>query len=186
MTSSIQTPTASLERQLLLLRHAKSSWAQPTVSDFERGLNERGRGAAPLMGRKLRQDQIAVDLILASTAQRVRETLDLLMAEWQLNCPIVWEKRLYLASAETIIASLSDLDSWQNPSEFSLRAITRVMVVGHNPGLSELACHLTGGSYDMPTAGLVFLEQAASSWWQGLRSRPWRESKYWKPRELEL
>lgn len=168
-----ERPTS--ERRLLVLRHAKSSWSKPEQPDIQRPLNDRGRAAAKLMGKKLRQEQVSVDILLASTATRVRETLDLLLPAWHWDGPIIWEKELYLASCETIIEQVAALtDEWH-----------RVLVVGHNPGLSELVSFLTEQPTDMPTAALAILSGDHGDWATALRHRPWRQLAFWKPKELE-
>jgi phosphohistidine phosphatase len=160
---------------LLLLRHAKSSWAEPEQPDVERPLNDRGRAAAKLMGKKMRHEDVSVDILLASTATRVRETLDLLLPAWHWDGPIVWEKELYLASRETILELVAALaDEWQS-----------VLVVGHNPGLSDLVGFLTEEATDMPTAALAILSSDQGDWPTALRHRPWQQLAFWKPKDLE-
>lgn len=163
------------ERHLLVLRHAKSSWAQPEQPDFERPLNDRGRAAANLIGHKLRDAEVSVDILLASTATRVRETLDILLPVWRWDGPIVWEKQLYLASPETIVDALSGLASdWRS-----------ALVVGHNPGLSQLVSYLTEQEVEMPTAALAILSSDQADWPTALHKRPWRQLAFWKPKEIE-
>lgn len=161
-------------RQLFVLRHAKSNWSDADASDFVRPLNQRGQTAAPLMGTKLRQNNQQVDVILASTAVRVRQTLDLLLPAWQYAGPVIWEKQLYLASPETLTHHLASLDKeW-----------TRVMIVGHNPGLSQLVGQLSGSHVDMPTAAIIQLECAATDWPTAMRERAWAQLAFWKPKEI--
>jgi phosphohistidine phosphatase len=161
------------QRQLVVLRHAKSSWSEPGMADVDRPLNDRGRANAALMGRKLRDERIAVDIILASTATRVRETLDLLLPAWKRQGPLSWEKCLYLATPETILHQLAALDNdWRS-----------AMVVGHNPGLSELVEELTGDSIELPTAAIVVLQSSEEDWPAATRSRPWQQLAFWKPKE---
>jgi phosphohistidine phosphatase len=119
--------------QLLLLRHAKSSWDSPDLPDRERPLNPRGRRAAGLMRQAVRDLGLVPDIVLVSAARRTRETLALL-EPWD-ETPLVEEMdSLYLAPA----AHLLDV----------LRGVTEtarsVMMVGHNPGLHELALSLLG------------------------------------------
>ena len=98
------------------------------MADFDRPLNARGHAAAPAMGQRLNAGGIAVDILLASTAQRVRETVQHLETNWTHGGHLVWEKQIYLASVPTLLGCLSALDdSW-----------SRAMLIGHNPGLSEL------------------------------------------------
>lgn len=161
-------------RRLLVLRHAKSSWSQPGATDFQRPLNERGRAAASQMGNKLRAEQMQVDIILASTALRVRETLELLLPAWQHTGPVVWEEQLYHASPQTLTQHLSALDSsWSS-----------ALVVGHNPGLSEFVSQLTGSAVEMPTTSIAVLECKADDWPSALRLQEWTQLAFWKPKEL--
>lgn len=160
-------------RRLFIMRHAKSSWADPGARDFDRPLNARGQHATPLMGDRLRAAGYKVDIILASTAVRVRETLGLLLPAWSESPPVLWEKQLYLASREGLLAQLAALDAeWCN-----------AMIVGHNPGLSELVGHLIEDEVDMPTAAIAILEREAKDWPGALKNRPWRAEAYWTPKD---
>jgi phosphohistidine phosphatase len=119
--------------QLLLLRHAKSSWDSPDLPDRDRPLNTRGRHAATLMRQAMRDLGLEPDIVLVSTARRTRETLDLL-EPWD-DTPLREEMdSLYLASPEVlrdIVRGVAD-------------TARSVMVVGHNPGLHEFALSLVG------------------------------------------
>jgi phosphohistidine phosphatase len=116
---------------LHLLRHAKSSWKED-VEDHERPLNRRGREAARLVGRHLPASAGAIDLVLCSSAARARETLDLAMAGFAPRPRCVIEDTLYLADRDKLIQRLQCL------SESDIN----VLVIGHNPGLHELALAL--------------------------------------------
>ena len=116
---------------LHLLRHAKSSWKED-VDDHERPLNRRGREAARLLARHLPAAVGRLDLVLCSTAQRARETLDLALAELTPRPHAAIEPELYLADETRLIECLRRL-----PEEAE-----SVLVVGHNPGLHELAVTL--------------------------------------------
>ncbi len=166
---------ATQNLNLIVMRHAKSSWQDPSLDDFDRPLNERGRNAAVDMGKKLLREKVQVQVILASTAKRVRETLDLMLPAWSHEPEVLWIKRLYLAQPETILTEISAM-----PSDYN-----RVMIVGHNPGLSYLLNLLTHKCFDMPTAGVALLESNQSDWSQALRQRPWTLAQYWKPKELD-
>lgn len=167
-------PTPQLPpRQLLIMRHAKSSWSDPGMADFDRPLNARGQAAAPAMGKRLQIAALQVDVILASKAQRVRETLEKLETTWDHGGQVIWEKQLYLASVPTLLAQLAALDS----------AWSRVMLIGHNPGLSELLMHLSDQSTDMSTAAIAMLEGPAMDWPIALKHRPWRQRDYWTPKD---
>lgn len=118
--------------QLLLLRHAKSSWEDAATPDRDRPLNARGRRAAIAMRRAMRELGLAPDLILVSSAKRTMETLSLL-EPWD-DTPLVESMdELYLASATRLFGTL--------------RAVTEtvrtVLLIGHNPGMHDLAVELT-------------------------------------------
>jgi phosphohistidine phosphatase len=117
---------------LYLLRHAKSDWSDLTLPDERRGLSQRGRRDARLLAALLRRDHIEPDLILCSTAQRTRETLELLLAELG-HSEVHLEPELYGASGATLLDRLQRL-----PEQ-----VSSAMLIGHNPGLQELAVWLT-------------------------------------------
>ncbi len=120
-------------RQLLLLRHAKSSWDDPSHSDHARRLNPRGHAAASAMRTAMRQFGLAPEVVLVSSARRTLQTLDAL-GPWDRTPAVEPMDGLYLASPErilTIVAAVSD-------------TVRSLMVVGHNPGLHDLAMRLAG------------------------------------------
>jgi phosphohistidine phosphatase len=116
---------------LHLLRHAKSSWAED-VEDHERPLNKRGREAARLVGRRLPDAIGAVDLVLCSSAARTRQTLDYVLVKFPARPLCLIEDALYLANCMTLIERLHRLDE----------SVGNVLLIGHNPGLHELAVAL--------------------------------------------
>lgn len=118
---------------LLLLRHAKSGWDDPELPDHERPLSERGRRAAPAMGRRLRAAGLAPDLVLCSSAQRARETWALVAPQLARQPKLLVEDGLYLCGAAALLARLG-----------RLRREETVLVVAHNPDLHELAAMLAG------------------------------------------
>jgi phosphohistidine phosphatase len=120
-------------RQLLLLRHAKSSWDEPGQSDHARPLNARGRRAAVAIRANLRELGLLPDVVLVSSARRTLQTLDAL-APWEETPIIEPMDGLYLASAAKLLEII------QGMSE----TVRSLMVVGHNPGLHELAISLAG------------------------------------------
>ncbi len=86
---------------------------------------------------------------------------------------MIWEKQIYLASVPTLLEHLSALDpDW-----------SRVMLIGHNPGLSELLMHLADLATDMPTAAVAILEGPARPWPEALKQRPWKQQEYWTPKD---
>jgi phosphohistidine phosphatase len=116
---------------LHLLRHAKSSWDEPGLPDHERPLAPRGRKAAKKLARYLRDEETRPDLILCSSAQRTRETLARIRSS--LGEPAVEiEDRLYGAGPDTLLGRLREVPE----------AVVSVLLIGHNPGLQELALRL--------------------------------------------
>jgi phosphohistidine phosphatase len=117
--------------RLHLLRHAKSSWGE-NVKDRERKLNGRGRDEAERVGKTLPGAIGPLDLVLCSTARRTRETATLVLAGFARPPRILFEEGLYLAGASALLERLSRLDEAEGS----------VLVIGHNPGLHELAIAL--------------------------------------------
>lgn len=119
--------------QLALLRHAKSSWDQPGLDDFDRPLNDRGRTAAPVMGQILASLRFAPDVVLCSPSKRTRETLDAI-APYVANArhQVRFDDQLYLATPDTILFCLKTAG----------KNAKRILLIGHNPGLHVLATSL--------------------------------------------
>lgn len=119
-------------KRLTLLRHAKSGWDDPVSRDFDRPLNARGKRASEVVGRWLREQGLRYDLILASPAIRCVETLEHLAIGYGETLAPMWDKRIYLASADSL------LDVVQEAPD----SAERVMMVGHNPGFEDLVLML--------------------------------------------
>jgi len=170
-------------RRLLLLRHAKSSWAEPGASDHARALNRRGQEAAPRVGAYLNRHKLVPDCVLCSTARRTRETWDLVAAEMRAAPPAAYVERLYDATPRTLFDVFRRADA----------AAVSVLVVGHNPGLQEVATDLiAAGDLDdrerlrekLPTGGLVVIDFAIADW-SRLHARSGRLERFVVPRMLE-
>jgi phosphohistidine phosphatase len=152
---------------LLLLRHAKSSWDDPSLADYDRPLAKRGRKAAPEVGAALAAKGLRPDLVLCSSAVRARETLDLVLKALGPPLPEVrYDEELYMATPATSIARLRQ--QVVNPANAQ-----HVMLVGHNPGFEELARMLVGGgngddcarlAEKFPTCAVAVIAFDADSW----------------------
>ncbi len=142
--------------ELFLLRHAKSSWDDPEVSDFDRPLNKRGKEDAPKMGEHLASVGVRPDLIVASPAKRAKKTAKAVARALGYDEErIVWKESIYEASPQTLLYLICAL-----PQEAK-----RVMLVGHNPGLTMLANLLGDVTIDnIPTAGVVGIAFDAKTW----------------------
>lgn len=140
--------------RLILMRHAKSSWAEPGVSDHARTLNRRGRLAASLMAAWLREagpalGVDALDLAIVSDAQRTRETWDLIAELWSGDVAPVFEPRIYEARVSTLLEVLRDIPD----------SAGTALMIGHNPGLQDLTALLTGKALPrFPTAATAILD----------------------------
>lgn len=120
-------------RTIYLLRHAKSSWKDDSVEDFDRPLNKRGRAAATAMGAYFSKQHITPAQVLCSSAKRTRETMERLQMALGPAVPVRYEKGLYLAEAPLLLRRMKRLND----------SLGSVMLVGHNPGLEQLALLLT-------------------------------------------
>lgn len=148
---------------LSLFRHAKSSWDNPNLQDFDRALNERGRDAAPRMGAYMAEHGITPDLILCSPSVRTRQTLELVLPHFTARAPVLYEDAIYLAAPPTLLKRIRKLDV----------DVKHTMIVAHDPGLHRLAMQLSGsGDSDLlqsliekfPTAALAVIEFGGRSW----------------------
>jgi phosphohistidine phosphatase len=144
-------------KRLLLLRHAKAVPADGSIADAARPLAPRGERDAQVMGDRLRARGPRPDLILTSPATRTLRTAQLVAAanEYRRDA-IAVDARLYLASPREILAAVATVT----------RDVGTLLVVGHNPGLSELALQLAPeiDDEDLPTCGLVALEEPGDDW----------------------
>jgi phosphohistidine phosphatase len=153
-------------KRLFLLRHAKSSWDDEDLADHERPLSARGRRAADAMGRHLRAEGIEPELVLCSSAARTRETLARIGLAGQV------ERELYGATASELIARLRAVP----PS------VESVLVIGHNPGMHDLALALTGEPGDKyPTGALATIDLDD---WGTISPGSGRMIDFVRPREL--
>ena len=151
-------------RTLTLIRHAKSDWTEPGLTDALRPLAPRGVAAGPVMAAWLGAHLARPDAVLCSTAVRTRATWAMLAAAWGVEPPhCTFEDALYMAGAVALLARIK-----QTPP-----TVSRLVIVGHNPGLHDLAVMLTGRADDadrqalaakFPTAGVAVFAFDAPTW----------------------
>lgn len=141
---------------LFLVRHAKSSWKNASLPDHNRPLNERGRGDAPRMGKRLADRHARPDLIVSSSAVRAVTTARMLADQLGHEpAHVVVDPNLYGADALGLLAAIKGFDDQHN----------RIMLVGHNPAVTDLVNQLTDTAIDnVPTCGIVILSFAMDSW----------------------
>ena len=169
-------------KSLALLRHAKSSWDDGKLHDFERPLSERGVEAALLIGSELRRRSLGFDLVLASPAKRVVETIRVVEQGYGAPIDAHFDERIYMASSRALLAILQAVEE----------PAGRVLLVGHNPAMQGLASVLAAkdpnGLYrrvadDYPTAALAMFEADIDDW-RELGPGGATITAFVKPREL--
>ena len=150
-------------KRLTILRHAKSSWDNPGLEDFNRPLNNRGWKAARAMGRELDKKNAKFDLIIASPAARVRETIDGLKEKLKLNVEIRFEPRMYAATRKMLLEIVHEIEE----------RVHSPLLVGHNPGLQQFLVEITHDDpkklrrrikSKFPTGALAAIEFPARRW----------------------
>ena len=141
-------------KSLLLLRHAKSSWKNPSLEDFERPLNDRGRKAAELIAGFITKQNVAIDLVISSPAVRARQTIELVLQSAQRSTELRFDQRVYEATPERLFEIVSQIEDERKA----------VLVVGHNPGLEVLLSLLVGQEEHMPTGSLAKVSLSVKKW----------------------
>ncbi len=142
-------------KTLFLVRHAKSSWDDPKLPDKDRPLNDRGKRDAPKMGRRLAKSDVKVDLILSSPATRAITTARLLADKLDYKLKdIVVDDRLYPGAMYGLLEIVQKLGN----------KLDRVMLVGHDPALLQLAHRLSPDITRMPTCAVAEFKFNANFW----------------------
>lgn len=202
---TLDSPTSTTTRRLVLMRHAKSDWGSPSLADHDRPLNKRGRRDGPRMAAWIAENGLRPDLILCSTARRTRETARLLNESWSLqdgdsDASIEMRSSEYPPdeparpgdgghSDEVPVAFTNEL---YHASLDDLLKIIRsdgcdaqtLLVVAHNPGMAQLTSWLAQRSIDMPTAAVAVFEFALADWSRLLSPDQGTLSAFAKPKAL--
>ena len=163
-----------------LFRHAKSDWDDMAKRDFDRGLNDRGRRGAELMGKHIKDHGIKWGAVIASPAERNRLTMEIAMP----LAEIAYDKRVYLSSAETLFETVIDLAGESDT----------VLISGHNPGMQEVLLELVSEEHEdklffeaarkFPTAAFAVLELDIDDWSE-LKPRCGKLVHFARPRDLD-
>lgn len=170
-------------RTLLLLRHAKSSWDDADLDDFDRPLAGRGRRAAPRLGRFIQSKPGAPDLALVSAAARARQTWELVAAELAPAPPAKILRSLYLATPSRLLAAVRRVSD----------DTSRLLLVGHNPGMETLAAELCGDgkraalaamAAKYPTAALAEIRFDVDRW-KEVAPGTGRLRRFTRPKDLD-
>ncbi|PCJ67726.1 MAG: hypothetical protein COA58_00905 [Bacteroidetes bacterium] len=131
-------------KRVILMRHAKSSWTDPSQTDHQRVLNNRGKRDTPIVAAKILAHGILPELIYVSDAQRTQETWELLSKQLP-KIQTIFSTSLYLASSDSLIETIKQTDN----------LIDTVMLIAHNPGITEAFYSLGGVNIDnVPTCGV--------------------------------
>lgn len=143
-------------KELFIIRHAKSSWKDSSMRDFDRPLNDRGKKDAPNMGDRLMMKNIKPDLIVSSPANRAKTTANIIAEKVQYGSDkIQYNADIYGASVAEMIKLINRLDDRHQ----------RVFLFGHNPTFTELAEELSNEHFgNLPTCGIVGLQFEFDSW----------------------
>jgi phosphohistidine phosphatase len=158
-----------MQRRLILMRHAKSSWKAEVENDHERPLNKRGKKDAPRIATELAKLGWVPDFVLSSDSQRTRETWKRMAAEFDRVPHVAFTRRLYLAG---ISEARSEVE--QVPAD-----VRTVLLLGHNDGWEEVLTFLTGEDHRLPTAAAALLETEGDTWGDA-----WNVAPAWKIRHL--
>ena len=143
-------------KRLILVRHAKSSWKNPGLKDFARPLNGRGKQNAPMMGKHLLRSGVLPQVVVSSPAKRAWSTARLIASEIHFKEEkLIADPEVYEADVDTLMEIIGKFSGdWQD-----------VMLVGHNPGLTELAEMLTDQTFgNLPTCAICCIEFAVEKW----------------------
>ncbi len=141
-------------RILYLLRHAKSSWNDVTLRDFDRPLKNRGREAAERIGKRMAAETLSNPLVICSPAVRTRETAEIVLPNANLQTEPRFDERIYEASLQELVQIVTEIPDDKEAA----------IMIGHNPGFEELLSFLTGEHRRMPTCALAKIRFGDVSW----------------------
>ncbi|MBK9153365.1 MAG: histidine phosphatase family protein [Chloracidobacterium sp.] len=158
---------------LYILRHAKSSWDDALLADFDRPLNRRGQEAAPFMGSFMAENSYRPELIVSSPAKRAAQTAEHVRQALDPRIPLEFDEQIYEASPGRLLSLITEL-----PDRYS-----SALIVGHNPGIEGLIYALTGEGVRMPTAALAGIEFDVDRW-QDAGGAAGRLAFVFRPKEL--
>ena len=183
-----------MTKTILVMRHAKSSWATAGMDDHQRPLNKRGLRDAPVMAKYIVDQGLVPGIVYYSSAKRTKMTMELLGEVFSgqttlegkpfSESAMIKTKDLYHAPWATYVKIMSSLAD-ENVNEET----SSVMLLGHNPGIESLLEKLTGQYETMPTAAVARIELDADSW-ADCKTAMWREGKgyrlksVWRPKEI--
>ncbi len=161
-------------KNLLLMRHGKSSWKDDSLEDHERPLKKRGHRDSKLIAKVIKKNNLIPDLILSSSATRAKETAEAILDALDKKIKVVDSEELYMGEPQDFLNALSDLSD----------EIMTVMIVAHNPGLEAYLQIIDGKIESVPTAGLGHLVLAVDHWQDVSFETMGDLVGFWRPKEL--
>lgn len=165
-----------MTKTLMILRHAKSSWKDKNLKDYDRPLKKKGEEAAELLGKIIAHGKFQPDIILSSPAKRTKETAEIVSKFSEYKGPVDFVDAFYMGEPGDYIRSLRHL-----PDD-----VNRAMVVGHNPGLEALMQMLEGTVNALSTGAMGILDLELSHWGDLNSSTVGKLVKFWDPEEMDL
>jgi len=162
-------------KSLLLMRHGKSSWKDDSLSDYERPLKKRGIKDTKRIAKELAKHDLIPDIILSSSAERARETVEVMAETLGYQKRILFSDELYMGEPQDFINILSNLSNEYNT----------VMIVGHNPGMEAYLQIIDGEIEALPTAGLGHLVLVLDDWKDITFDTMGDLISVWTPKELK-
>jgi phosphohistidine phosphatase len=162
-------------KNLLLMRHGKSSWKDDSLEDHERPLKKRGRRDSKLIAKVIMKNNLIPDLILSSSATRAKETAEIVAENLDHKTGVVYSDKLYMGEPQDYLDTLHDLSD----------DLQTVMIVAHNPGLEAYLQIIDGDIESIPTAGLGHLVLAIDHWKDISFETMGDLVGFWRPKELE-
>ena len=162
-------------KRLLIMRHAKSSWKDESLTDHERPLKKRGKNDSEKMGKVLKNKKIVPDIILCSSATRAKQTAKIISEAMKYKGDIKYADALYMAEPTDILSVINDLSN----------DAKTVMVIGHNPGSEALVQILTGKVESLPTGSIAYVTAKIKDWKEIIRNDEVKLKNLWRPKDLK-
>ena len=164
-----------MTKTLIIMRHAKSSWDNPGLADYDRPLNKRGLRDASRMAQWLSESELIPDQVIASAACRANQTASIVTNELALETDILETRDLYL----------SDYDAYLEQVSYLPNDVETVLVIGHNPTMESLIYLLSGESVSMPTAAIAVIQLPIDTWSNQVTSASANLVKHVFPKSLD-
>jgi len=160
-------------KNILVMRHAKSSWKDHDIPDHDRPLKKRGEKDAEKMGKMLKDKDLTPDLFLSSTAERAKQTAKIVQDACKGKKDIIYLKELYMAEPSNILEAI--IKHAKNEKT--------IMVIGHNPGMEAFVQILTGKVETLPTASIAYIAAKVTNWKKLAEQDNVSLKKLWRPKD---